>query len=78
MKSNGKMSLEKIRHGRLPGVGTGPDGSVVPIYTTEATGPDVTEYLVSALEQPVSLLRRVRVSAEPPMQTEIDDFIGRV
>jgi hypothetical protein len=77
MKEKGELSLENIRARRLPGVGTGPGGSIVPIYTTEATGPEVTQYLVTAVDKAIELLRRARSSAAPELQAEIDGYIER-
>jgi hypothetical protein len=51
---------------------------VVPLYTSAATGPEVTHYLVSALDGAIELLRRARVTATSEMQTDIDNYIGRV
>lgn len=78
VRENSGLSLEAIRGKRLPGVGTGPAGEVVPLYTSAATGPEVTHYLVSALEEAIDLLRRARSTATSEMQAEIENYIGRV
>jgi hypothetical protein len=78
VRESGRLSLDSIRAGRLPGVGTGPAGEVVPLYTSAATGPEVTHYLVSALDGAIELLRRARVTATSEMQADIDNYIGRV
>jgi hypothetical protein len=72
------LSLDTIRSRRLPGVGTGPAGEMVPLYTSAATGPEVTHYLVSMLDEAIELLRRARGTATSEMQAEIDNYIERV
>ncbi len=78
MRESERLSLNTIRRRRLPGVGTGPGGEMVPLYTSAATGPEVTHYLVSALDEAMELLRRARVTASAEMQADIDNYIGRV
>ena len=78
MPESGRLSLDSIRAGRLPGAGTGPAAEVVPLYTSAATGPEVTHYLVSALDRAIELLRRARVTATSEMKADIDNYIGRV
>ncbi len=78
MRESERLSLDSIRARRLPGVGTGPAGEVVPLYTSAATSPEVTHYLVTALGGAIELLRRARVTATSEIQADIDDYIGRV
>lgn len=78
MRESGRLSLNTIRGRRLPGVGTGPGGEVVPLYTSAATGPEVTHYLVAALDEAIALLQRARTTATSEMQADIDNYIGRV
>lgn len=78
MQKSGRLSLNTIRGRRIPGVGTSPAGEVRPLYTSAGTGPEVTHYLVSALDEAIELLRRARGTATSEMQAEIDDYIERV
>jgi hypothetical protein len=73
-----ELKLEAIRGNIIPGVQTGPGGTIVPIYTTAATGPEVTHYLVEAVDSAISLLREARSAVSPDLQRRIDDFIDRV
>jgi hypothetical protein len=78
VQESGRLSLNMIRGGRMPGVGTGPGGEVVPLYTSAAVGPDVTHYLVTALDDAIELLRQARATATSEIRAEIDNYIGRV
>lgn len=78
MQEGGRLSLNTIRSKRLPGVATGPAGEVVPLYTSAAMGPEVTHYLVTALDEAIELLRRARATTTAEMQDAIDSYIGRV
>lgn len=78
MKESGRLSLNTIRGRRIPGVGTGPAGEVRPLYTSAATGPEVTHYLVTALDEAIELLRQARATATSDIQADIDSYIGRV
>jgi len=71
-----ELKLEAIRGKRLPGVQTGPGGTIVPIYTTAATGPEITHYLVETVDSAIALLREARASVGPDLQRRIDDFIN--
>lgn len=73
-----ELNLEAIRGRRVPGVQTGPGGTIVPLYTTAAAGPEVTHYLVEALDRAVALLRDVRAMAAADLQRRIDEFIEHV
>lgn len=73
-----ELKLEAIRGKRIPGVQTGPGGTIVPIYTTAATGPEVTHYLVEAVDSAIDLLREARSAVIPDLQHRIDEYINRV
>jgi hypothetical protein len=73
-----ELNLEAIRGRRVPGVQTGPGGTIVPLYTTAATGPEVTHYLVEALDRAVALLREARATSTADLQHRIDTFIEHV
>lgn len=74
----GELKLEAIRGRRVPGVQTGPGGTILPIYTTAATGPEVTHYLVEAVDSAIALLRQARSAVDPDLQHRIDEFMDRV
>jgi hypothetical protein len=78
VQESGRLSLNMIRSKRVPGVGTGPGGEVVPLYTSAAVGPEVTHYLVTALDDAIKLLRQARATATSEIRAEIDNYIGRV
>jgi len=78
VQESGRLSLNTIRGRRIPGVGTGPAGEVRPLYTSAATGPEVTHYLVTALDEAIELLRQARATATSEIQADIDSYIGRV
>lgn len=78
VRESGGLSLNTIRGGRLPGVGTGPAGEVRPLYSSAAISSDVTDYLVTALDDAIELLRRARATATSETQADIDDYIGRI
>ncbi len=63
MQESGRLSLNMIRSKRVPGVGTGPGREVVPLYTSAAVGPEVTHYLLTALDDAIRLLRQARATA---------------
>lgn len=73
-----ELNLEAIRGKRIPGVQTGPGGTIVPLYTTAATGPEVTHYLVEAIDAAIVLLREARSAVTPDLQRRIDEYIDRV
>jgi hypothetical protein len=73
-----RLSLKSIRSNRLPGAGTGSDGSVQPLYTDTATSPEATHYLVGAVERAIALLEEVRPNANADLQLRIDDFLENV
>jgi hypothetical protein len=73
-----ELSLDAIRKGRLPGVGTDSQGKPTSLYTLEATGPEATTYLIGVLDDAIELLRLSRVTASTSVQDEIDSFLGRV
>lgn len=73
-----ELKLEAIRGKRVAGVQTGPGGTIAPIYTTAATGPEVTHYLVEAVDSAIVLLREARSAVTPDLQRRIDEFIDRV
>ena len=82
MKERGKLSLEVIRGRGLPGVGTAPGDGPVPLYTSAATGPEVTHYLVTALDEAIGLLRRAmprphRARKLPSMRTSDGSSYGQ-
>jgi len=78
MAEANKLTLDSIRGGRLPGAGTDRNGRIVPLYSTEAIGPEVTHYLVTTLEEAVALLGRARRAVDPELVATINEFIGRV
>ena len=49
----------------------------MPRYSTEATGPEVTHYLVTTLEEAPALLGRARRAVDPELLATINEFIGR-
>ncbi|MGP0109164.1 MAG: hypothetical protein ACLPR9_09955 [Acidimicrobiales bacterium] len=73
-----RLSLDAIRSKRLPGAGTGSDGSVQPLYTDAAASPEATHYLVGAVERAIALLAEARPSANSDLQLRIDDFLKNV
>jgi hypothetical protein len=77
MAEANKLTLDSIRGGRLPGAGTDRNGRIVPRYSTEATGPEVTHYLVTTLEEAPALLGRARRAVDPELLATINEFIGR-
>lgn len=74
----GEVNLESIRSRRLPGVQSGPGGTIQPIYTTAATGPEVTHYLVEAVDAAILLLQDAKQFADVDLQRRIDEFIDKV
>jgi hypothetical protein len=72
------LHLDAIRAQRLPGAQLGPDGSFVPIFTAVSVGPEVSHYLVDAIDEAIALLREARPTAPPDLQVRIDGFVKTV
>jgi hypothetical protein len=53
-----------------------PDGSIHALYTTAATGPEVTHYLVEAVDRAGHLPREARNRVDVDLQRRIDDFVA--
>jgi len=73
-----KLTLTTIRGRRIPGAGTGSDGEIIPLYTTDAASPEVTHYLVTALDEALALLEEAREVVDPALRGRIDEFKGKV
>lgn len=72
------LTLGGIRGRRLPGVATGPGGQITPIYSVDACDPEVTHYLIGALDEALALLDEARSAVDPGLRARIDGFKSRV
>jgi hypothetical protein len=72
------LRLDAIRPQRLPGARMKPDGSFDPIFTAVAAGPEVSQYLIDALDEAIALLREALPTAPADLQPRIEGFIKTV
>ena len=73
-----ELHLDAIRPQELQGKQLRPDGSFEPMYTAIASGPEVSRYLVHALDEAIGLLREVQSAAPAQLRPRIDRFLDTV